>query len=103
MMKKLTIAEMKELNKAKGGHWFDKGAMRFFNTRIETQPNAENIFITSEYMDNPSNKKYSLRWFNTETHDVVTLGDFNAIRSLDKAKELRKEYTKGKKDMGIDY
>jgi hypothetical protein len=103
MMKKLTIGQMKELNKAKGGHWFDRSAMRFFNTKIETQPNAENIFITSEYMENPNDKKYSLRWFNTEAHDVTTLGEFQAYRTLDSAKEARKEFTKGKKDMGINY
>lgn len=102
-MKKYTISEMKELNKQKGGHWFDKGSMNFFNTQIETQPNKENIFITSDRMNYDDPKKYSLRWFNSETHDVVTLGDFNSYQSLDSAREARKEFTKGKKDMGINY
>lgn len=103
MTKKMTISEMKELNKMNGGHWFDKGAMKFFNTKIEAQPNIENIFITSEYMENPSDKKYSLRWFNTQENAVETLDGFQAFRTLDAAKEARKKYTQGKKEMGIDY
>ncbi|MED4840423.1 hypothetical protein P9695_08895 [Weizmannia sp. CD-2023] len=46
----MTISEMKRLNKLAGQHWFNKGAMEFFNTKIEAKPNKNNLFITSEHM-----------------------------------------------------
>jgi hypothetical protein len=92
-MTKLSINEMAELNRAIGETWFNKGEMSYFNTVIETQPNKINIFITSDRMELDMPKKYSLRWFNSETSQVVTLGDFQAYTTLAEAREARKEYT----------
>lgn len=87
---KLTLSEMKELCPT----WFGAGEMKFFNTIIETIPNKINIFITSERMSSDHRKLYTLRWFNTESNMVETLGEFHSIATLDEAKELRKHYTK---------
>lgn len=57
-----TLSDMKQTNKDNGHHWFDTYAMKFFRTRIESQPNRHNIFITSEQP--PGGKRaYALRFF----------------------------------------
>lgn len=89
---KLSISEMKRKNKETGQSWFDKGAINFFCTRIEASPNAKNIFITSEWSNfNNETRKYTLRWFDTSTSEVVTLGNFQQYHYLSDAKRARKE------------
>lgn len=85
-MERLTLAEMKRRNKESGQHWFDEGAMRFFNTKIETKPNVANMFITSEYMEDPNEKRYTWRVFNLKTNKVETLGEFQKYETLEEAK-----------------
>jgi hypothetical protein len=95
---------MKELNP----NWFSEGAMNFFNTVIETQPNKVNIFITSDRMELDMEKLYTLRWFNHETNQVDTLGNFQEFKTLEDAKRFRKTYTSIKsieevgKELGIN-
>lgn len=91
-MKNYSMVEMMNLNRESGQHWFSDGAMEFFNTKIEAQP-IQNIFITSEYQTGDSkNKRYTLRKFNTETYDIETVGDFNKITTLHRAKKERELY-----------
>jgi hypothetical protein len=86
----ISIKSMKARNKAAGFHWFDKAAMRFFNTAIETVPNKDYIFITSDYMDDPAEKRYTLRWFDPQTSKVETLGDFQAYETIEQARQARR-------------
>lgn len=79
---KMTLAQMKKANPT----WFDKGAMKFFNTTIETQPNKNNAFITSEYMEDAKEKKYTIRQFNMATNQVDTIGEFNVYETIEDAK-----------------
>jgi hypothetical protein len=88
-MTKLTITEMKRRNLAQGQHWFSKGAMSFFNTRVEAQPNKNNVFITSEHTGD-ENRKFTLRQFDTATNKVETVGEFMEYETLAEAKEARK-------------
>ena len=43
-----TLADFKRAHKAAGGHFFDRGAMRFFESRIESGLLKGGYFITSE-------------------------------------------------------
>lgn len=45
-----TIAQVKAANKARGHHFFDRDAMRFFDSRIETRGAliGDRFFVTSE-------------------------------------------------------
>lgn len=79
---KLTIGEMK----ARAPKWFEKGAMNFFNTVIETGVCKGNYFITSDRMELSYPKKYSIRHFDTETNTVSTVGEFQEYNSLASAK-----------------
>jgi hypothetical protein len=83
---KLTIAEMKRRNAAQGQYWFSEGAMSFFNTKIECEPSEKGCFITSEYMDDPNKKRYSIRCFDQKTNTVETIGEFRKYETLKEAK-----------------
>ncbi len=86
-MTKLTITEMKKLNNEVGETWFGRKEMEFFNTKIETKPNKENMFITSEYMDDPQLKKYSIRQFNLISKKIETISEFQEYDTLENAKQ----------------
>lgn len=89
-MTHISITEMKRIQHARGLHWFTRGSMKFFNTTLET-PAIENHFITSEYMDNPSDRRYSIRKFDPETAQISTVGDFQQYKTKREAKQALKE------------
>ena len=74
-----TMAEVKALNKANGGCWFDRASMRFFGTRIESGVIRGRYFITSEQPPT-GRRSYSVRKFD-DTGDVDTVGEFCEYRS----------------------
>ena len=87
---KKTLASFKQLNKIHDGHFFDKGAMSFFNSRIESNLINENYFITSERMTLDMPKKYTVRGCNWEDGNVETIDSFNSYDSLEDAKNAVK-------------
>lgn len=92
-MRKYSITEMKEMHKAVGGEWFNKMSMRFFSTKIEAQPNKNNIFITSEIVnefEKDCQRKYTLRRFNPTTCHIETIGEFFQYSTRAEAMEARK-------------
>lgn len=98
-MKRYTLEEMENLNKSINNHWFDYGAMKFFNTTIETEPNQYNMFITSERMDLDMPKKYSIRWFCPDTYKVHTFGEFQQFGTIDEAQRFINIISKAFKDL----
>lgn len=89
---KLTISAMKQMNESIGETWFGKQEMSFFNTRIEAQPNKDNIFITSDHPGDPETKGYALRQFDINTGKVETLGDIRQYDTLSEARQARRNY-----------
>ena len=83
-MKNITIKEMVELNTDAGQHYFEEDTMRFFNSIVETAPDEEGMFITSE-KDHEQLRKYSIRKFDLETYEVSTVGKFQEYDSLKQA------------------
>ena len=51
---------MKRRNSETGQYWFSKGAMEFFNTKIESEPTEKGYFVTSEYPEDPIQKAIQL-------------------------------------------
>lgn len=94
----LTITKMKEINKAKGFHFFDKETMKFFSSRIEYAPNKANFFITSENDFTGTKRAYTVRWFDTEVGDVLTVPPFNKLTKQE-ALYLREDVTEQIKGM----
>ncbi len=74
-----SIAELKEANRAAGGHFFDRDTMRFFNSKIlpnlYTGPGGV-FFVTSE-AQTEATRAYSVRTFNPKTANVNSFGEFN--------------------------
>ena len=91
----LTIEDIKRLNSEQGGHFFDRDAMRFFNSRVLSRvmvypyDNGELYFVTSErYEDEP--RKYTLRSICVREWDarygrVEQVGEFQQFSSAGEA------------------
>lgn len=88
-MREYSMVEIMNANKEHGHYFFSDDAMEFFNSKVEAQP-VQNIFITSEYRKGDSkNKRFSLRRFNPADGSIETVGDFNKITTLHRAKKER--------------
>jgi hypothetical protein len=83
-------------------HWFDASAMRFFNTEI--YPNVfpigqrGAIFITSEYMDDPALKAFSLRYASQNEEGELTIetidgfGDYEDQEAAEEAADAYQRF-----------
>lgn len=86
------LADFKAKHKAAGGHFFDKGAMAFFNSRIESSLLKGGYFITSESLNPGSVRLYSVRQVDESDHrNVETLGRFD---SRDEARQAVRDRQK---------
>lgn len=77
------INSIKSVNKAKGMHFFEKQAMRFFNSRVQSEVfPTENgaVFVTSERNDGYP-RMYTTRHINEDTGCIETLGEFQEFKS----------------------
>jgi len=57
-----SIPGLKAGLRASDNHFFSKGAMQVFHSKVESGMLGQRFFITSEYMDDPAEKRYTLRW-----------------------------------------
>jgi hypothetical protein len=88
-----TIEEIKTANKKSGGHWFDEGAIRFFNSRMldewvfpkPTPPKYTTgaLFVSEETGPNEI-PGYTIRQANSDG-TIETLGEFQEYENLDDA------------------
>lgn len=77
-----SIAELKDMARAAGSHFFDRGNVRFFNSR--TLPSVYSgpggvFFVTSEQYDDRSARRFTVRKYNPETADISSFGEFNKM------------------------
>ena len=79
------LPEVKRANKELGNHWFEPGTLRFFNSKMETGILAQRYFVTSEYMEDPAEKRYTVRLVNDDG-SIDTVGDFQAHEDIAHAK-----------------
>lgn len=85
----LTLTEMRRQNEM----WFSEGAMRFFNSEIETKAHL-NFFVTSEVFEehNPNYPRlYSVRYFANGTNKVETIGNFQQFETKEEAETVAKK------------
>lgn len=84
----MNLSEMRSLNRQNGGHWFDRGTMRFFASKVETPANDEGYFVTSEKTGPDSDeRRFTVRKIDLETGAVDTVGDFLAYETKQAAKD----------------
>lgn len=85
-----SLPAMKKAVKVSGNHFFDKDAMEFFNSKIETSLFSGSFFVTSEYMDDPAEARYTARYFThneeTGTYSHHDIGGFNVHETVALAK-----------------
>ena len=74
------LQQVKRQHKALGGHFFDREAMHFFGSRVESPLIGGKWFVTSEqFMDDP--RRFTVR-------EVVDLGDRIAIETVGEFQEF---------------
>ena len=90
--KPITLEIVKEINKAKNQHFFDKDTMRFFKSKIHSRQLIDDkYFITSEQFDSMHKRLYTIREFDHESGNIKTVGDFQQFRSIGEAKDFLKD------------
>jgi hypothetical protein len=75
-----SISELKDLASAAGSHFFDRGSMKFFRSRIVPIIYAGLggvYFVTSEQFDDHSTRRYTVRRYDPATADIRMVGEFN--------------------------
>ncbi len=88
-----SLADVKAANAAIGGHWFERGSMRFFDTRIESKlmtrgSSGRQVFITSDQYHGSQGsepRKYTIREALTDG-SIDTVGEFQQYLTLEDAK-----------------
>ena len=76
-----TMDEIKRANHEANMHWFDRGAMRWFRSRVGEKvypcmSKRGTYFVSSEQFDDNSPRLYSVRMADWETGEIDTVGEF---------------------------
>jgi hypothetical protein len=75
-----------EANDAAGHHFFEAGAMRFFNSTLYPRVYGGRYFITGERIDFDHPVRFTIRVALDNGH-VNTVGDFQAFASYEEAED----------------
>jgi hypothetical protein len=93
----ITIQEIERAHDRTGKHFFDPGAMRFFNSRKPQygwQKGSRAFFITSEqfipFNGLPHARMFTVRVCNLDTGDIDTVGTFQAYETRKQAEQVIK-------------
>lgn len=94
-----------EIERMAKGHFFDKQAMRFFNSRVaqygyrkitctESETLYHNLifFVTSEKFDYKSPRLYTIRRLNTQSGEIITVGEFQDFKTSATANRWAQKY-----------
>lgn len=102
---KMTVTEIKQINREKGCHFFDRDTMRFFCSRVHGPGyrfgESRVLFVTSEQFVDDWNgysepRKYTVRIMDLDTGTVDEIGKFQEYASLlDARAALHLKYWKG--------
>lgn len=97
-----SIADARRIAENNGSHFFDRGTMKFFSSRIESvlYNGAAYCFITSEKMSftTSSERRYTLRQFNPEAGNIESVGGFCRYATIDEARQAARYFSKHGKE-----
>lgn len=79
-------------DKENGHHFFSEEIMDFWNSTVEAGMYDNDTFITSEDNFDSSKILYTVRKYNWNTHEVETVGMFQAYDNLGDAVEFAIEH-----------
>ena len=74
-----TIHQVRDLNKAKGFHWFSPDTLRFFRSHYGQTVYGGRYFVSSEQFSDDAERLYTIREVNLETGAIDTVGQFQAF------------------------
>jgi len=96
-MSKLTIADVRDRNTSAGFFFFSRDAMRFFSSRVESSLYSNGCFITSESEGFVISKrrKYSVHWYNPQTHSIDAASEFCQFSDISDARAFARAYVPG--------
>lgn len=98
----LSIGDIKAANERVGNHFFEKGTLNFFSSRILMDvfnaPDGIAYFVTSERGPN-GRRAYSLRSFSPETGSVRTVGEFQGYATRAQAIGAAKRASLGRLEL----
>ncbi len=87
-----TMCHVKSFCWNRGSHFFSPDSMRFFNSRIQTNPPYKGrVFVTSERMNWNSPRLYTVRVVKT-SGNIETVGDFQGFASRQSAHRYAEKY-----------
>lgn len=93
-MSAIRAANKAYAKRASRAYWFERGAMKFFNTRIEGGPYGGRFFVTSERMDD----HHPIGWAVREAHPdgrISTVGNLQDYSSKASAVAAAKRLAQG--------
>jgi hypothetical protein len=98
-----SIPAVKAAFSAAGSYWFTPGAMKFFNTKIESSLIGGRYFITSERYESGEPKLSNIRKIirdmeNTPSLDIETVGEHMTYKTKQEAMNALEEYRKANTD-----
>lgn len=68
-----------------GSYFFDPDTMRFWNSKVVAGMFPNNTFVTSEDNFDSSKILYTARLYDWRTHNVTTIGEFQAFTTKEDA------------------
>ena len=97
-----------DYQRTSSGHFFDKGAMRFFNSRVQgflRGDGSQAYFVTSERYDKNAKRMFTIRQvtrkksdnFHGYKYDIETVFGFQSFKSVATAKRHIEKLLKGDK------
>ena len=101
-MQYTSIEQVKRANAAKGYHWFDKGTMQSFRSRVGDTIYGGHYFVSSEQFvgsEYTEARKYTVR-YACSNGDIETIGEFNSYTSRDSAVRAIQGYLKQERENG---
>lgn len=96
-----SIPAVKAAFNSAGSFWFSPGAMKFFNTKIESSLIGGRYFLTSERYESGEPKLFNVRKVVRETNgslEIETVGEHMTYTTKRQALEALEEYRKANND-----
>jgi hypothetical protein len=96
-----SIPAVKAAFSSAGNPWFSPGAMRFFNSTIESSLIGGRYFITSERMEKREPKLFTIRKVVRNSDgsiEIETISEFQEFKTEDLARKALKVYRESNND-----
>jgi hypothetical protein len=82
------LGEVKRANKERGGFWFSKDTLAYFDSHLESKLIGGQYFVTSEQFhgsDGSDPRRFTIREVLNEQAEIGTVGEFQQYTTLQEA------------------